>query len=310
MKTILKISLAITTGFFSLQTFAQQDAMVSQYMFNGLFLNPAYGGTHSYFTSSLLYRTQWTGFSGAPKTELLEIDGPFAKDDKMGLGLIISHDKIGVTDQTDYYGTYSYKVKLGKDKLSFGLRAGVSNYKAKLTTLTYWDEDDEVFAENISSNLIPKFGYGMYYYGEKYYAGFTIPSLIAYDKGYKFSLDVEKSSYMRRHYYLNGGYIFPLNESFKLKPSMLMKYVPNAPLQGDISANVMYKEMIWFGVTYRTKNAVIILAEYQTNFRLRIGYSFDYSTSLLKDYSNGTHEIVIAYDFGREITKTKTPRFF
>lgn len=309
MKTILKISLSLSISLFALKSFAQQDAMVSQYIFNGLFLNPAYGGTHPYFSTSLLYRTQWTSFAGAPKTGLFEIDGPVSKD-KMGVGCIISHDKIGVTEQTDFFGTYSYKIQVGKNKLSFGLRAGISDYRAKLTTLTYWEADDEVFASDISSSIIPKFGYGMYYYSEKYYAGFAIPTLIAYDKDYKFSMDVERSSYLRRHYYLNGGYVFTLNEFFKLKPSMLIKYVPNAPLQGDITANIMYKDMIWFGLSYRTKNAVVLMAEYQTNNRIRIGYAFDYTTSKLREYSNGTHEIIIAYDLGKEIVKTKTPRFF
>lgn len=309
MKTIFKISIALTVSLFAIQTYAQQDAMVSQHMFNGLFLNPAYGGTHPYFTSTLLYRTQWVGFAGAPQTGLFEIDGPIAND-KMGLGLIVSHDKIGVTEQTDIYATYSYKIKLGRDKLSFGLRGGVSDYRAKLTSLTYWDEGDQVFANNISSALIPKFGFGMYYYGEKYYAGLSIPTLIAYDKDYSFSMDVEKSSYLRRHYYLNGGYIFTLSELFKLKPSVLVKYAPAAPLQGDISANLLYKDMIWFGVSFRTQNTFVVMAEYQTKSHIRIGYAFDYSTSALKNYSNGTHEIMVAYDFGKERIKIDTPRFF
>lgn len=309
MKKILKTPLTLAISLFVTQLFAQQDPMVSQYMFNGLFLNPAYGGTHPYFSATLLYRTQWVGFSGAPQTGLLAVDGPLAMD-KMGVGCIISHDEIGVTNQTDYYGTYSYKIKIGKDKLSFGLRAGVSEYRAKLLSLIYWDENDEVFEHNVSSTLIPKFGYGMYYYGDKYYAGISIPTLIAYDSHYNFSMDVERSSYMRRHYYLNGGYVFTLNELFRLKPSLLLKYVPAAPFQGDISASLMYKDAFWFGATYRTMNAVIVMAEYQTNNRIRIGYAFDYTTTRMNDHSNGTHEIIIAYDFGKEIVKTKTPRFF
>jgi len=309
MKTIFKITLAIAALIQSLPANAQQDAMVSQYMFNGLFLNPAYGGTHPYYTATLLYRTQWTGLTGAPKTGLFEVDGPLAKD-KMGIGCIIASDKIGVTDQTDYYATYSYKIKIGSNKLSFGVRGGVSEYRAKLTSLVYWDESDEVFAHNISSALIPKFGFGMYYYSDKYYAGISIPTLLAYDKDYSFSMDIEKASYMRRHYYLNGGYVFSISELFKLKPCALVKYVPNAPLQGDISASLMYKDIAWLGITYRSKNTFIAMIEYQTPNRIRVGYSFDYTTSMLQDHSNGTHEIMIAYDFGKEIVKTKTPRFF
>ena len=194
MKKILSV---LFLQSFLLGAYAQQDIMVSKYMFNGLFLNPAYGGAHPYFTARLSYRTQWTGFTGAPKTQLFELDGPLAKD-KMGIGCIISHDKIGVTEQTDFFATYSYKIKLGSGKLSFGLRAGVSDYRAQLTSLTYWDASDVVFTSDIKSALIPKFGFGIYYYTGKYYAGLSIPTLIAYDKDYTFSVDLEKSSYLRR----------------------------------------------------------------------------------------------------------------
>ncbi|MBI4947530.1 MAG: type IX secretion system membrane protein PorP/SprF [Bacteroidetes bacterium] len=302
------LSVLILQGFF-LGAYAQQDMMVSKYMFNGLFLNPAYGGTHPYFTTSLLYRTQWTGLSGAPKTQLFELDGPIAKE-KMGVGCIISHDKIGVTEQTDFFATYSYKIQLGKDKLSFGLRAGVSDCRAHLASLTYWDANDVVFRNDIKSALVPKFGFGIYYYSEKYYTGLSIPTLIAYDKDYRFSIDLEKSSYLRRHYYFNGGYIFTLNELLKLKPSILIKYSPTVPLQADINVSILYKERIWFGTSFRTGDAVVFLVEYQTSNRIRIGYAFDYTISNLQKYSNGSHEIMVAYDLGKEKIKIATPRFF
>ena len=116
---------------FALVTIAvkgQQDVMVSQYMFNGLFLNPAYAGSHKYISSSLLQRTQWVGFSGAPRTLLLAVDGLVPSTENMGLGLIVSNDRIGSTEQTDVYANYAYQIKLGKGKLAFGLKAGVSNY--------------------------------------------------------------------------------------------------------------------------------------------------------------------------------------
>lgn len=304
-----KIFLSLSFLFCFQGVFAQQDAMLSHYMFSGLLLNPAYGGTHPYFSASLLYRTQWTGFSGAPKTQLLTADGPLAQD-KMGVGLIIAHDKIGVTDQTDFYGSYSYKVKIGSGKLALGLRAGVTDYRAKLTTLTYWDLDDEVLVADIQSALVPKFGFGAYYYAEKYYAGISIPTLIAYQKDYKFSVDVEKASVMRRHYYLNGGYVLNLSETLNLIPSLLLKYNPSAPMQADINVSVMYKGMAWMGTSVRTGDAVVFMAGYQTSEHIRFGYSYDYTTSRIQKYSNGTHEFMIAYDFGGEKIKSTTPRFF
>ena len=306
MKRILLITAAIL---FSITVKAQQDVMVSQYMFNGLFLNPAYAGSHKYFSSSLLHRSQWVGFAGAPQSSLISVDGPLMNQ-TMGVGLIVSNDHIGVTDQTDIYGNYSYHLPLGKGKLAFGIKAGVSRYYSKYDQLTYWDQGDQVFSSNIKTKWLPKFGFGTYYYAEKWYAGLSIPTLVAYDKDHDFSLDVDKSSDIRRHYFLTGGYVFELNKLFKLKPSVLFKYTPAAPLQADINLNLLYNDQFWFGVSYRTLDAVTVLIEYQTNYRFRVGYAYDFTTSTIRNYSSGSHEILIGYDFGKDLIKVKTPRFF
>lgn len=288
---------------------AQQDVMVSQYMFNGLFLNPAYAGTHNYVTSTFLSRIQWLNFDGAPKTSLIALDGPLAEN-KMGWGLIVANDKIGVTTQNDFYGNYSYFVKLGKGKLGFGIKAGVSQYTAKVGDLTVWDENDPSFTGTKRSALIPKFGFGTYYYTEKWYAGFSIPALIAYDKNYDFDISMEKSSAIRKHYYLTGGYVFNVNEKLKFKPSLLVKHQSAAPIQADVNVSFMYMDAVSVGASYRTNDAVVVMAEYQANKRFRVGYAFDITTSKMANYSSGSHEIMIGYDFGKDIIKTKTPRFF
>ena len=304
MKKILIILFAL----FQIAAFSQQDIMVSQYMFNGLFLNPAYAGSHRYISSSLLQRTQWVNFAGAPKTALLAIDGELANKN-MGLGLILSNDRIGATEQSDIFANYSYQLRLGKGKLAFGLKGGVSNYVFKSSNLTVWDANDEVFAAK-RTVWLPKAGAGLYYYSDKWYAGFSIPTLIAYDPNHNFTFDVNKGSFLTRHYYLNGGYVFTLNEKFKLKPSTLIKYEPSAPLQADINMNLLYKEEFWMGVSYRTGDAVTFMVEYQTNFRFRVGYAYDLTTSKIRNYSHGTHEIMIGYDFGKNLEKRKTTRYF
>ncbi len=289
---------------------AQQDAMLSQYMFNGLFLNPAYAGSHPYFTSSLLYRKQWVSFSGAPETMLLAVDGPIAKEN-MGVGLIVSNDKIGVTNQTDIHANYSYHLKINdKSKISFGAKAGVSQYRAKLTELKVWDSDDQVFMGDVQSVLVPKFGFGVYYYSERMYAGLSIPTLLAYQPGRSFSLDINKSSQIRKHYFFTTGYVHPLNDKIKLKPSVLVKYVPNAPVQADLNMAAMFNDVIWVGVSYRSGDAIVGVVEYQANQRFRVGYSYDFTTSRIRHYSAGSHEIMIGYDFGRDLVNVKTPRFF
>ena len=288
---------------------AQQEPMVSQYMFNGLFLNPAYAGSHQYFSSSLLHRTQWVSFPGAPKTSLVAVDGLIPKKDNMGVGLIVAHDRIGATEQTDVYANYAYQLRLKKGKLAFGLKAGVSNYIFKSSGVTVWDANDEVFTGRRSAWL-PKFGFGTYYFCDNWYAGISIPTLMAYDANHDFSFDVNKGSFLNRHYYLYGGYVFKLNEKFKLKPSTLVKYLPAAPVEADINLNLLYNDQFWIGASYRSMDAVVFMVEYQTNTRFRVGYAFDFTTSKIRNYSTGTHEIMIGYDFGKDLVKVKTPRFF
>jgi type IX secretion system PorP/SprF family membrane protein len=289
---------------------AQQDPMISQYMFNGLFLNPAYAGSHKYFSSSLLHRTQWVNFPGAPKTSLLAVDGLLpTKSENMGIGLIVAHDQIGATEQTDIYANYAYQLKLKKGKLAFGLKVGATNYVFKSDNLIVWDAKDDVFAGRRTAWL-PKFGAGAYYFCDNWYAGISVPTLMAYDANHNFNFDVNKGSFVNRHYYAYGGYVFKLNEKFKLKPSALIKYLPAAPIEADINLNLLYKDQFWIGASYRSKDAVVIMLEYQTNSRFRVGYAFDYTTSKIRKYSTGTHEIMIGYDFGKTVIKEKSPRYF
>lgn len=301
------ITIVFLSSLFSLR--AQQDAMVSQYTFNGIFLNPAYSGSHNYFSSSLLYRNQWVHFDGAPETAVLAVDGPLYNQ-KMGVGLILSHDKIGVTQQTDIYANYSYFLKLGNGKLGFGIKAGVSQYVAKVDDLTVWDADDESFTGTKKSALLAKFGFGTYYYTDKWYAGISVPSLIAYDPDHNFNMSMEASSSIRKHYYLTAGYIFDLGEKYKLVPSFLIKYQTAAPVEADVNLMAWYMNQVALGVSYRTNDALSIMAEYQANQRFRIGYAYDITTSGIRNYSSGTHEIMIGFDFGKEVIKTKSPRFF
>lgn len=288
---------------------AQQDQMISQYMFNGLFLNPAYAGSHKYFTSSLLHRSQWVDFPGAPKTYILAIDGLLpTKGENMGVGLMVGHDKIGATEQTDIYANYAYQLKLSKGRLAFGLKAGASNYVFNNNAIV-WDEGDVNFATKRTAWL-PKFGFGTYYFADNWYAGISVPTLMAYDANRNFGVDVNEASFLNRHYYLYGGYVFKLNEKFKLKPSTLVKYLPAAPVQADINLNLLYNDQFWIGASYRSNSAIVFMVEYQTNARFRVGYAYDLTTTRIRNYSTGTHEIMIGYDFGKDLIKVKTPRYF
>jgi type IX secretion system PorP/SprF family membrane protein len=289
---------------------AQQETMISQYMFNGLFINPAYAGSHKYFSASLLYRNQWVNFEGAPKTGIVSVDGPIVNN-KMGIGLVAVNDRIGITNKTDVYGNYAYHLQVNENsKLSFGIKAGFSNYNADFGDLKYWDKNDQVYQQGAVSHLLPRFGFGTYYYSEKFYAGISIPTLLAYDNTYSFNVDLNKASFLRRHLFVTTGYVFEVSESVKLKPSMLLKYVTNAPAEIDITMSSMFKDIIWLGVSYRSNDAVVGIIEYQANQRFRVGYAYDFTVSKMKNYNMGSHEIMIGYDFGKDFISVKTPRFF
>lgn len=310
MKTIRNILVLSLVLFAAKASIAQQEPMVSQYMFNGLFLNPAYAGSQECLSTTMLFRKQWVKLDGAPQTYAAAVDYAFV-DNKMGVGLVMVNDQIGVTKQTDFVANYSYNIKLGGGKLAFGLKAGLTHYKANLTELTTWDVADPIFSSNVNGHVLPKFGFGIYYHLKgKWYAGFSIPTLLAYDKGSSFSLDINKTSFMRRHYMLTGGYIFTLSDKFKLKPSLLFKYIPGAPFQADINCSVLYNDMIWGGLSFRSGDAVAVILEYQATNSFRVGYAYDITFSKIQNYSNGSHEIMLGYDFGKPDTKEKTPRFF
>lgn len=308
MKKIILPILAICLMIPQLQ--AQQEVMVSQYMFNGLLLNPAYAGSHKYISSTLMYRNQWVNFDGTPKSSILAVDG-LVKNKNFGLGLIVMNDHIGATNQTDIYANYAYHLKFKTGKLALGVKAGVSRYLFNTDELIYWDQADKVYLQgNKQTAWLPKFGIGAYYYSKLWYAGVSIPTLWAYDPNYTFGLDVNKSSFINRHYMATAGYVFRVSDNIKIKPSIMLKYLPRSPFQADFNLNFLFRDMFWVGASYRTGDAISALVQYQTNSHFRIGYSYDFTVSNVRRYANGSHEIMIGYDFGKEVTKMKTPRFF
>ena len=290
---------------------SQQDPLVTQYMFNGLYINPAYAGSHQYWSSTMTYRSQWSGaeFEGAPETAIAAIDGPILGKN-MGLGILFVHDRIGVTRQNAALANYAYQLRLNStSKLSFGISAGLSQYTANRRDVLIWEEQDLVYANN-TSVILPRVGLGAYYYSKRHYIGISIPTLLAYDKGEDFNMDLSRASFLRRHYLLTAGIVLDVAKRVKLKPSVLVKYVESAPMEGDINLSAVLNDALWLGVSYRTDDAVALIFEYQTKSYFRIGYSYDITLTNLRSYSNGSHEIMIGVDFGKDLKKIKTPRYF
>jgi len=277
---------------------AQQDAMYSMYMFNGLAVNPAYAGSRDRPAITALYRHQWTGLEGAPKTAVLSGHAPLMND-KVGLGLTLVSDNISIFNTITVMGSYAYRIRVGKTgRLSIGVNMEMNNFRAKWQELALTDTHDQVFLYSKKSVVSPNFGAGVYYYSDKFYAGIGIPHFLNMSLTEHFK--AEGTGLVARqwkHYFYTMGAIFNFGESVKFKPSILLKQVKNAPLQADINAAFLFKEALWMGGSYRTGDAVVLMTEYNFSKGIRIGYAYDITLSELNNYSSGTHEIMVGYEF-------------
>ena len=286
---------------------AQQDAMFTHYMYNTLWLNPAYAGTRDALTVTGIHRSQWVGFSGAPTDQSLTLHSPIAKG-KMGLGLSILNDKIGPTKSTLIAVDFAYHLKLdAKSKLAFGLKGLVNMYSNSLSPLKLDNQNDASFAQNFSS-VLPNAGFGAYYYRERFYAGISIPKLLQN----KLNGTTSPASKEQRHYFLIVGTVFDLASNVKLKPTCFVKATAGAPIEAELTGTFIIQNKINAGLMYRTGDALGVLMGYNFTEQFYLGYSFDWSmANTTGKYNSGSHEIMVRYDLIYKSTaKIKSPRYF
>lgn len=286
--------------FFGKELSAQQDAMYSMYMFNGLAVNPAYAGSRERASFTALYRNQWSGLEGAPKTAVAVGHAPLAND-KVGLGFSITSDNLSIFNMVSISASYAYRIKIKRGKLSLGANATFNNYRARWNELTLNDGNDRALTSNPDNVMSPNFGLGAYYYAEKFYVGISVPHLLNSSLSENFKLaGKELVARQYKHYFFTMGGIFKVTENIKFKPSLLFKYVRNAPFQADFNAAILMKEALWLGVSYRTGDAVSVMVEYMFTKGLRVGYAYDITLTELSNYSSGTHEIMVGFEFGKK----------
>ena len=289
---------------------AQIDPMFTQYMFNEMYINPAYAGSRESISATLLYRNQWVGVDGAPKTQTFSVHAPI-KMKKIGVGIVARNESIGVTKQTNVFLDYAYRLKLASGQFSLGLTSGLIAHQEKLTNIITVDPDDPEFLDDTPQLLMPNAGFGMYYYTDKFYAGFSIPRMIENQIDLSASKQVTNRANMESwHYYLTTGYVFKLSESIKFKPTTMIKAAAGAPVEVDLSANILFNDIFWLGAAYRTQDAISAIAVFQVNDQMRIGYSYDYTLTDIRDYSSGSHEITLGYDFTFKKSRVISPRYF
>ncbi len=298
------LSIALLATCFS--SFGQQDPQFTHYMYNTMVVNPGYTGARGHLSGILLHRSQWVGLDGAPRTQSLGIHSPVGEN--VGLGLSVVNDKLGPSTETFIDGNFSYTIPFENNRrLSFGIKAGVRNLNVDFSQGTIQESGDLVFQEDINNRYLGTLGAGLYYHTNDWYVGLAVPNFLT-TKQYQ---DNDASIAIERlHYFLIAGYVFDINNNLKFKPSAFMKAVPGAPVIFDISGNLLINEKITAGLAYRWDDSVSALAGFQITDQLNIGYSFDYTTTELNKYNDGTHEIFLRWEFISIDKKLKSPRFF
>jgi type IX secretion system PorP/SprF family membrane protein len=288
----------------------QQDPMYTQYMFNTQTFNPAYTGTWETLGFMALARQQWLGMEGAPRTYTFSMQS-IMKNPKVALGLNVISDKLGLEKRLGIFGDYSYLVRVGeKTNLRLGLKAGFTNYSNNLQEYTLFpvNTSDPMFQGEIETRFMPNFGIGAFLYKTDYYVGFSIPKLIQnrFTNNYNnYSVEAEM-----RHFFLNAGAVFTLSDALKFKPTFLTKATLGAPVEFDFSANFLLKEKLWLGAMYRTGDSYGFIAQWIFDRKLRVGYAVDFTTTKLRQFHNGTHEIMVSYELRFTKETIVSPRYF
>lgn len=288
---------------------AQQQQIFSQYMFNSLAYNPGYAGSRELLNATLVHRSQWTGFEGAPTTQSLTIHTPLPID-KIALGFTVLNDKLGPVKQTFLAGDVAYRIRFDNSTLSFGAKAGVNLFQGAFSELVTSQSSDNLLSQNYSSSWFPNVGFGVYYYSDNYYLGLSAPRVIKNDFDGNVAQNAITNGSEEVHYMLTAGYVLELTSAVKFKPSILVRVVNNAPLGADFNAAFLFNDRIWVGVHNRFRSSWGITAQYQVTEQLRLGYSYEISSNSLRSYNNGSHEVMLSYDFGFSKRKFKSPRYF
>ena len=307
-KKIIKLSLLLFSGVI----FSQQDAQFTQYMYNTININPGYAGSRKAMSFFILHRTQWVGLEGAPITNTASVNTPISGSN-LGIGVSIVNDKIGPSSENNLALDLSYSIRTSEQyELSLGIKATANLLNIDFNKLNKHDPNDPIFEENIDNKFSPNVGFGAYLHSDATYLGISAPHLLE-TKHFDGYAGAGASSHVAKenlNLYLIAGHVFDLSYDFKFKPSLLVKYVNGAPLQVDLSANMMYDNKFVLGLAYRWSAAVSMMAGFQATDSWFIGYGYDLETTQLANYNSGSHELFLRFELFKKYDKIISPRFF
>ena len=310
-----KITVIVCLALLSMNGQAQQDPQFTQYMYNMSVINPAYAtATEDMLNLGGLYRTQWVGLEGAPKTGSFFAHTPI--NEKIELGISFTNDNIGdVIKENNIYADFAYVLQVGlESKLSLGIKAGFTFFNANFDGFILNSGNastDVAFNDNVSKTF-PNIGIGAFYFTDNYYLGLSAPNMLT-TTHLESENGIKSTGVQDIHFFLTGGYVFDINEDLKFKPAFMAKAVRGAPMAIDITANVLINKKLEAGLGYRLDDAISALVNFRVSPDLRIGYAYDFTTSNLGNFNSGSHEIFILFDidlFGFKGGYDRSPRFF
>lgn len=287
LRTLLLICASYTVSV------GQQYPVFTQYYFNELVINPAFAGAHVQLSLTASYRNQWVNFPGAPKTVSFSGHTALYKG-KMGVGLLVNHDEIGSYGNQNVYGYYSYKLHFRDATLSMGMSAGFNFLGVDFSQLDLQDPNDPSFVP--LNEFKPNFGAGIYYNRKNFFVGFSVPFILNSD----LSSDVQTiatSIKESRYYFLRGGAVIPVTpkETVKLNPSLLVRAQEGQPLSMDLNLGVIIHDVLSTGVSWRSGDALITFIDLKLSEKFHFAYSYDWTGSDLRKFSNGSHEFMLNY---------------
>jgi len=303
-----RIILSILAILFPLKMVGQMFPLSDHYIVNALAINPAFAGCQDALSLTASYRDQWVGFNDAPRSYILSVHMPVFND-RVGLGLLIEDNSIGIFKETSFLGNYAYRMELREGKLALGLGFGVNIYNTAWNELIAADPNDIQLMNNPTTAVLPTFSLGTYYYTKKYFIGISMPMFLSYELDRstgKYKID---NNFSGSNYFFTTGYEIGISPMVKILPSILIKYHPNNGIQMDYNAQISLKDRIWMGIGYRNKDILVGMLQCQLNYQIRMAYSYDYDFSNIGKYLNGSHEFVLNYIFKFE-RKVIGPRQF
>ena len=291
----------------SLTGYSQQDAIYSQFVFNPFAINPAYAGSRQSANITMINRNQWVGIEGAPNTQTLSSFAPSNKY-PIAYGINLSRDVLGPTNNFSALLTGVYKLNFETGALNFGLRGGIYNTVLDHGKLRFREVNDQLDVQERFSSTVPTFDFGLYYYTDRMFVGISMNHMTRH----AFNLDQLANNqvyYLRRHTFLSGGHAWRINENLMFKPTVLLKFVEGSGFNADLNFNVLFREKVWMGVGVRNVSSLNLIVDVNLTDYIRVGYAYDLNLTQLNNYSFGSHEIVLGFDFNINKATAPLPRY-